>query len=56
MVQRVGLGSIKVDYDKNGVIKDVKSNEGPRVAVQVANVFNNLLELIAPATNNEIRL
>lgn len=56
VVQRVGLGSIKVDYDKNGVIKDVKSNEGPRVAVQVANVFNNLLELIAPATNNEIRL
>jgi YD repeat-containing protein len=48
-VSRPGLGSITVNYKDDGSIKEVKSKEGPVVAVQVANIFNNLLELIAPA-------
>lgn len=51
-VQRPGLGSITVTYKTNGDIKKVDSKQGPRVAVQVANVFNNLLELISPATTD----
>lgn len=45
------LGTINVAYDSNGDIKDVKSADGPKVAVQVASIFNNLLDLIAPATS-----
>lgn len=50
VVTRPGLGTIFVSYKEDGSIKEVKSKEGPVVAVQVANIFNNLLELIAPAT------
>lgn len=49
-VTRPGLGTIKVSYKTDGEIGSVNSKEGPRVAVQVASIFNNLLELIAPAT------
>ncbi|MCB9025636.1 MAG: RHS repeat protein [Bdellovibrionaceae bacterium] len=51
MVTRPGLGSINVTYKNDGSINDVKSNEGPSVAAQVASVFNNLLEIISPATS-----
>lgn len=47
---RPGLGAIKVTYDDKGEMKDVKSDEGAEVAAQVATVFNNLLEVVAPAT------
>lgn len=46
-----GLGTINVAYKPDGQIKDVKSKDGTRVAVQVASIFNNLLDLIAPATS-----
>lgn len=46
-----GLGTINVAYKTDGQIKDVKSKDGTRVAVQVASIFNNLLDLIAPATS-----
>ena len=49
-VSRPGLGTIKVSYKNDGSIKDVNSKEGPTVAAQVASVFNNLLEIISPAT------
>ncbi len=49
MVTRPGLGTIKVVYKPDGEIKSVESKEGPQVAVQVANIFNNLLDIIAPA-------
>lgn len=48
-VTRPGLGTIKVQYKTDGEIKEVISKEGPQVAVQVASIFNNLLEIIAPA-------
>lgn len=50
-VSRPGLGSINVTYKTDGSIMDVKSKEGPTVAAQVASVFNNLLEIISPATS-----
>lgn len=50
VVTRPGLGTIKVSYKASGEIDKVNSAEGPTVAMQVASTFNNLLEIIAPAT------
>lgn len=50
IVSRPGLGTIKVSYGPNGEIKNVDSKEGTSVAMQVASTFNNLLDIIAPAT------
>jgi len=50
VVTRPGLGTIQVTYKSDGEIAKVDSKEGPNVAVQVASIFNNLLDIIAPAT------
>jgi YD repeat-containing protein len=50
VVTRPGLGTIRVTYKSNGEINKVDSKEGPTVAMQVASTFNNLLDIIAPAT------
>jgi YD repeat-containing protein len=50
VVTRPGLGTIKVTYKASGEIDKVNSAEGPTVAMQVASTFNNLLEIISPAT------
>ena len=50
IVSRPGLGTIQVSYKGDGEIQKVESKEGPNVAVQVASIFNNLLDIIAPAT------
>jgi YD repeat-containing protein len=50
VVTRPGLGSIKVSYKSTGEIAKVDSADGPTVASQVASAFNNLLDVIAPAT------
>lgn len=50
IVSRPGLGTIKVSYKSNGEIDKVNSAEGPSVAMQVASTFNNLLDVISPAT------
>ncbi len=50
IVTRPGLGTIKVSYKPNGDILKVDSPEGQSVASQVASTFNNLLDVIAPAT------
>lgn len=50
IVTRPGLGAIKVSYKPNGEIQNVESKQGPSVAMQVASTFNNLLDIIAPAT------
>lgn len=50
IVTRPGLGTIKVAYKTNGEISKVDSAEGPTVASQVASTFNNLLDVISPAT------
>ncbi len=51
VITRPQLGSINVSYKANGEIEKVGSKDGPTVALQVASTFNNLLELIAPATS-----
>lgn len=51
VVTRPGLGTIQVSYKPDGEINKVESKEGPNVAVQVASIFNNLLDIIAPATS-----
>lgn len=50
LITRPGLGVIKITYDREGQMKDVKSKQGDAVAAQVASVFNNLLEVVAPVT------
>jgi YD repeat-containing protein len=50
VVTRPGLGTIRVTYKSNGEIDKVNSSEGPTVAMQVASTFNNLLDVISPAT------
>lgn len=50
IVTRPGLGTINVSYKSDGEIAKVESKEGPNVAMQVAGIFNNLLDIIAPAT------
>lgn len=50
VVTRPGLGTIKVSYKGDGEIRSVDSKEGPKVAVQVASIFNNLLDIISPAS------
>jgi YD repeat-containing protein len=52
VVTRPGLGTIQVTYKGDGEIQKVESKEGPKVAVQVASIFNNLLDIIAPATTD----
>jgi YD repeat-containing protein len=50
IVTRPSLGTIKISYKSNGDIDKAESPDGPQVAVQVASTFNNLLDVIAPAT------
>jgi YD repeat-containing protein len=52
VVTRPGLGTIKVTYKSNGDIAKVDSADGPTVASQVASTFNNLLDVISPATKD----
>lgn len=50
IVTRPGLGTIRVTYKSNGDIDKVNSAEGPTVAMQVASTFNNLLDILSPAS------
>ena len=50
-ITRPKVGSIAVTYKANGEINKVESNDGAAVATQVASTFNNLLDIIAPATS-----
>ncbi|MCM2282093.1 MAG: RHS repeat protein [Bdellovibrionaceae bacterium] len=50
VITRPKVGSIVVTY-KDNEIQKVESKDGPSVAVQVASTFNNLLDIIAPATS-----
>lgn len=50
VVTRPQLGTIKISYKSNGDIDKAESPDGPQVAIQVASTFNNLLDIIAPAT------
>lgn len=50
-ITRPKVGTINVSYKTNGEINKVESTDGPTVAVQIASTFNNLLDIIAPATS-----
>jgi len=50
IVTRPQMGTIKISYTSNGDIDKAESPDGPLVAKQVANTFNNYLDVIAPAT------
>lgn len=51
-ITRPKVGTINVTYKPNGEIQQVKSEDNdPTVAVQIASTFNNLLDIIAPATS-----
>ena len=50
-ITRPKVGTINVVYKPNGEISKVDSTDGPTVAIQVASTFNNLLDIIAPATS-----
>lgn len=51
-ITRPKVGTINVTYKPNGEIQQVKSQDNdPTVAVQIASTFNNLLDIIAPATS-----
>lgn len=50
LLSRPGLGSVKLVYKKNGDLERADSSNGdPRIATQILSVFNNLLEVMAPA-------
>lgn len=50
-ITRPKVGSIAITYKANGEINKVESNDGAAVATQVASTFNNLLDIVAPATS-----
>lgn len=50
-ITRPKVGTINVLYKSNGDINKVESSDGPTVAVQIASTFNNLLDIISPATS-----
>lgn len=50
-ITRPKVGTINVSYKTSGEINKVESTDGPTVAVQIASTFNNLLDVIAPATS-----
>jgi YD repeat-containing protein len=43
------LGSINVTYDNAGAVTKVESAKGDKVAVQIFDTFQNLIEIIRPA-------
>lgn len=49
-ITRPKVGSIAISYKANGDINKVESNDGAAVATQIASTFNNLLDIVAPAT------
>jgi YD repeat-containing protein len=51
IITRPKVGTINISYKPNGDILKVDSKDGPSVAVQIASTFNNLLDIISPATS-----
>lgn len=51
IITRPGLGSIKLSYRQDGSVNSIDSKDGREVSLQVVNVFNNLLEVLGPATS-----
>lgn len=52
LIKREGLGSLTIAYKPNGDIDRVDSKESPEVAQQIASTFNNLLDIVGPASTD----
>lgn len=52
-VKRPGMGEIKFTYGDDGIAKGIESDQDAFIARQVAQMFSNLLEIIAPATTDQ---
>jgi YD repeat-containing protein len=52
LVEALSVGKLHISYNPDGSIGKVDSPEGPSVSMQVASTFNNLLDAVAPATND----
>lgn len=47
VIALVGTGSITVKYDDKGEISSTDSNQGPEMALQVSDVFKNLMKVVS---------
>lgn len=50
VITRPQVGSIRIQYNASGEMTNVRSDGGPVVAAQISTAFNELLEVISPAT------
>ncbi len=58
VITRPGVGSIRVVYDSNGSVTDVKASEnaGPTIITQVSSVFNSFLQTLSPVAEEMVIL
>ncbi len=57
VVTRDGVGSLRIVYDKNGTVTDIKGfQDGPTVITQVTAVFNSFLTTLSPVSEEMVIL
>ena len=56
VITREGVGSIRLIFNAQGGIVDVKGKSGPTVMSQVASVFNSFLETLSPVAEEMVIL
>ena len=56
VITRAGVGSIRLIFNAQGGIVDVKGKSGPTVMSQVASVFNSFLETLSPVAEEMVIL
>lgn len=48
VITREGVGSIRVEYTKDGQVANVRGSSGPSILTQVSSVFNSFLQTLSP--------
>lgn len=56
VITRQGVGSIRLIFNAQGGVVDVKGKSGPTVLSQVASVFNSFLETLSPVAEEMVIL
>ncbi|MCY4512836.1 MAG: hypothetical protein OXB86_04030 [Bdellovibrionales bacterium] len=56
VITRQGVGSIRLIFNAQGGVVDVKGRSGPTVMSQVASVFNSFLETLSPVAEEMVIL